>query len=99
MEEEQIGLRQDLEEAQTASTAVEEDLVDTQVHVTYTVQGLISTMCACVMLFIPFSVELSFSFVLICTKLKWLINFLSSTTMSKWLLLTFPLLNTSAKAT
>lgn len=60
MEEEQIGLRQDLEEAQIASTAVEEDLVDTQVHVTYTVQGLISTMCACVMLFIPFSVEPQF---------------------------------------
>ena len=32
MEEEQIGLRQDLEEAHNTSTAVEEELSDTQVN-------------------------------------------------------------------
>ena len=31
MDEEQLGLRQELEEVQTTSTAVEEELVDTQV--------------------------------------------------------------------
>lgn len=32
MDEEQLGLRQELEEVQNTSTAVEEELVDTQVH-------------------------------------------------------------------
>ena len=35
MEEEQIGLRQDLEDVQTTNTAVEEELVDTQVSLFY----------------------------------------------------------------
>ena len=35
MDEEQLGLRQELEEAQNASTAVEEELVDTQVQYQY----------------------------------------------------------------
>ena len=32
MDEEQLGLRQELEEVQNTSTAVEEELVDTQVQ-------------------------------------------------------------------
>ena len=53
MEEEQIGLRQDLDETQAANTAAEEELVETQVHVhfllgTYTSAPLCVCVCVCV---------------------------------------------------
>ena len=44
MEEEQIGLRQDLEEAQNTSTAVEEDLAETQVTCIILVIGIIKLL-------------------------------------------------------
>ena len=47
MDEEQLGLRQELEEVQNTSTAVEEELVDTQVymHTGHNTLILYSSLC------------------------------------------------------